>query len=203
MDRKNTILGVEYNIKNAPATVAEALALCGGDEALVVEHFTQKLIYNHHNPEVRAAFVEKLEEVTGNKRKVSVKDTGKKNEDGSAKTVEVYDETETEYFSRVLAELGAEPGDYADLMQEVADATPLDGKRRARTSAGPKLAKMYLTAAQSIVDKGEAAVTKASGILSAELNMEVAPTVEGIAKALKEREDRKRAEFAQSLTALV
>lgn len=197
IERKNTVLGIEYKL-NAPTTIDEAVAICGGDANLLLEHFVQKLVYNHHNADVRAAFVEKVEEMSGIKRKVEVKDTGKKNEDGSPKTVEVYGETETEYFNRVLAETGAEVEEYSAVMQEIANANALDGRKRVRaSSAGPRLAKMYLNAAQTILDKGTQ--DKAAGILSSELGMVVEPTLESLAKALKEREDRKRQEFANAL----
>jgi len=197
--RKNTVLGVEYNIQ-APENIQEAIVICGGEdggEALLLEHFIQKLVYNHHNADVRSSFVEKVEELTGIKRGVETKTTGKKNEDGTDKTIEVYTETETEYFNRVLSETGTEASEYASYLQEIADASPLDGKKKARTGGGPKLAKMYLTAAQTIVDKGSE--EKAAGILGAELGYTVEPTLEGLAKALKDREDRKRKEFAAQL----
>lgn len=200
VDRKNTVLGVEYSLK-APENIAEAVEICGGDENLLVEHFVQKLVYNHHNAEVRALFVEKVEEQTGIKRKTVQKDTGKKNEDGSSKMIEVYDETETEYFNRVLAESGTEAGDYVAELQAIADANPLDGKKKARTSAGPKLAKMYVQGATEIVNAGSG--EKAAKVLSAELGMPIEATIESIARGLKEREDRRRAEFAQSLKGLV
>lgn len=198
--RKNNVFGLDYNL-NAPENLDEAIAICGGDEALLLEHFIQKLVYNHHNADVRSSFCEALEEQTGVKRLTSVKDSGKKNEDGTPKTVEVYAETETEYVNRVASEQGAEVSDYAELLQSVADKHPLDGKKRARSSAGPRLAKMYIEAAQGIVDAG--AAEKAAAMLSSELGEEIEASLLGIAGALKEREDRKRAEFAKSLKAFI
>lgn len=193
-DRKNTILGIDYNI-NAPANLNEALELCGGDEAVLVEHFVQKLVYNHHNAEVRGAFCEALEEQTGHARET-------KKVERNGKEVEVFAETETEYVNRVCALEGVEPSEYAELLQEVADKHPLSGVRKARASSGgTRLAKMYITAAEEISKAG--ALEKAAAKLASDLGISVEATVESVALALKEREDRRKAEFAASIEAFV
>jgi hypothetical protein len=199
-ERKNAVLGVEYKLQ-APENIAEAVEICGGDEKILLEHFTQKLIYNHHNSEIRSAFLEKVEELSGVKRATEMKDTGKKNEDGTPKLVEVFAESEGEYFARVMASDGSEPSDWSEHMQTIADTTPLDGRRKVRAAGISRLAKQYIEGAQQLVAAGVG--EKAAAKLSEELDMEVLPTEEGLAKALKEREDRRRAEFANSLKNLI
>jgi hypothetical protein len=209
--RPNTLLGVPYEISNEPESVEEAVAICGGgDEGTkaLIEHFVQKLVYNNHNPELRSAFLERVEERTGIARKTEKKQKGTDGE-GKPKEVEVYSETESEYFSRVLAERAEKEADYTPLLQETSDggykdgngndATgyPLDGTKRTRTAAGPRLAKMYITGAEEIQKAGklESAATR----LAEELGIAVLPAVESVAKALKEREDRRRSEFVKGL----
>lgn len=199
--RANTILEIPYEISNGPETLADCIAICNGDESLVVEHFTQKLVYNHHNAEVRSAFLERLEAQTGIARQTEKKKKGEKE-------VEVYTETEGEYFARVLAERGEKASDYSSLLQETADGYsdgggkkvegfPLDGTKRARTGGAPKLAKMYLQGAEDIEKAGK--LDSAASKLAAELGIPVEPVVESIARALKEREDRRRSEFVKGL----
>ena len=194
-NRKNTVLGLEYTL-NAPTTVAEAVEICGGDESLLVEHFVQKLIYNHHNADVRATFCEKVEEQTGIARKTDKKTTA------AGKEVEVYAETETEYFQRALAETGSEAEEFVSTIQEVADGSPLDGKKKVRaTGAGPRIGKTFLKLAEQIIEKGSQ--EKASAVLSAELDHSVGTDATSLAVALKERDDRKRREFAEQVGALL
>jgi len=195
-NRKNTVLGLEYDIKNAPTTIAEAVEICGGDENALIEHFVQKLVYNHHNADVRAAFCEKVEENTGVARATSKKTTA------SGKEVEVYAETETEYFERALAETGSDRSEFVAVIQAIADETPLDGTKKVRTgSGGPKIGKTYLKLAEQLVAAGSA--EKAAKILGEEHGRTVEPTVESLALALKERDEKKRREFAEQVAGLV
>lgn len=199
--RANSILEIPYEISNGPETIEDCQAICGGDIALVVEHFTQKLVYNHHNAELRSAFLERVEEKTGIARKTDKKKKGDKE-------VEVYTETEGEYFDRVLAERGEKATDYTPLLQETADGYkdaegkdvpgfPLDGTKKMRAGGGPKLAKMYLQGAEDIAKAGK--LESAAAKLTAELGIPIEATVDSIAKGLKEREDRRRSEFVKGL----
>ena len=205
--RANTILEIPYEISNEPENVTEAVALCGGDEKSLIEHFVQKLVYNHHNSELRSAFLERVEEKTGIARQVTKKEKGTDNE-GKPKFVEVYSETEGEYFARVLAERGEKPSDYSPLLQETADGYsdgdgkpvpgfPLDGTKKARSAGGPKLAKMYVQGAEEIEKAGKLA--SAATRLSEELSLRIEATIDSVARALKEREDRRRSEFVKGL----
>jgi hypothetical protein len=208
--RANSILEIPYEISNEPETLDEAIALCGGETGakILIEHFVQKLIYNNHNPDLRPAFLERVEEKTGIARATEKKEKGKDSE-GKPKFIEVYSETEGEYFARVLAERSEKATDYAALLQETADGGytdaqgnevsgyPLDGTKRARAAGGPKLAKMYVTGAEEIEKAGK--LQSASVKLSEELGMKVEATVDSVARALKEREDRRRSEFVKGL----
>lgn len=202
--RPNSILEVPYEISNEPTTIEECVAICGGGEdgtKLLIEHFVQKLIYNHHNPDLRSPFLERVEEKTGIARLTEKKKKGEKD-------VEVFTETEGEYFSRVLAERGEKASDYSTLLQETADGYidkdgkavpgyPLDGTKRSRGSGAPKLAKMYMQGAEEIEKAGK--LESAASKLTAELGIPVEPAVEAVARALKEREDRRRSEFVKGL----
>ena len=212
--RPNTILEIPYEISNEPTTIAEAMDLCGGPETppdqkekALIEHFVQKLVYNHHNAELRTAFLERVEEKTGIARQVEKKEKGT-DSNGKPKVVEVYTETEGEYFARVLAERAEKPSDYSPLLQETADGFtaadgkvvagfPLDGTKKARGAGGPRLAKMYISGAEEIEKAGK--LDSAAKTLAAELGIPVEPAVEAVARALKEREDRRRSEFVKGL----
>jgi hypothetical protein len=205
--RPNTILEIPYEISNEPENVAEAVALCGGDEKALLEHFVQKLVYNHHNSELRSAFLERVEEKSGIARQVEKKEKGTDSQ-GKPRVVEVYSETEGEYFARVLAERAEKPSDYTPLLQETADGYkdgdgkdvpgfPLDGTKKARGAGGPKLAKMYISGAEEIEKAGKLAA--AASKLAEALGLRVDPTVDSVARALKEREDRRRSEFVKEL----
>lgn len=205
--RANTILEIPYEISNEPENVEEAIALCGGDEKALIEHFVQKLVYNHHNAELRSAFLERVEEKTGISRQTTKKEKGTDAE-GKPRFVEVYSETEGEYFNRVLAERGEKPSDFSSLLQETADGYsdgdgkavaghPLDGTKKVRSSGGPKLAKMYTQGAEEIAKAGK--LEQGAKKLAAELGILVEATVESVARALKEREDRRRSEFVTGL----
>lgn len=193
--RTNNVFGIDYTIQQ-PENLAEAIEICGNDEAVVLEHFVQKLIYNHHNAEVRAAFCEALAESTGEARHTETKTNA------SGKEVTVYTETETEYVNRVAASEGVDVGEYAGLLQEIADKNRLDGTRRQRSSSGPKSAgKTYIALAQSIIDKGSAA--KAAAVLTAEGGKPVSEDLMDLAFALKARDARIKAQQMADLNAAI
>jgi hypothetical protein len=199
IDRKNRTLGLDVTVSGVPANLA-ALVEAYTEQA-VYELFVRQAVYNNWNPEFRAAFVEALEEETGIAR--NTKGTGKFKEIKDEATgevrkeeVTVYSESEQEYFDRVLN--GADPSTYQDLADRVAKSVKFDASLRERKSAGPKaLAKMYLNGAQQLIDAG--AAQSAAEKLSNALGISVEPTLEGLAQALKIREDRRRQEGLKEL----
>jgi len=98
------------------------------------------------NPPVTA--IKGLEDVTKIARKT--KATGKKDDKGNA--IEVFDETEGEYFDRVCSQLKVEATHFQKLADEVAAALKFDASARERKPTGPKkLAAKYKDTAAAIM----------------------------------------------------
>lgn len=143
-------------------------------------------VYRGSLAEFRANFCEAVEKETSIARKT--KPTGKKDSEGA--DVEVYDETEGEYFNRVLAESGRTRESFASLVSTIASAIVFDPSATERKAPGPrKIAKAYIAAAQTLIDKGAAHAAAAK--LTALLGRPVEPTLESLSGAISEDQRKK------------
>lgn len=198
---KKKLLGLEVAVPNVPETLAEAVAAYG--ESVVLAGFVNPVIYNVWNPDVRAAALEAIEASTGIARKT--RSTGKEKEVKNEATGEVtkepvlvYDETEKEYFDRLVG--SGEPEQFQSFFDTAAAATEFNGAARERAASGPKaIAKMYLNGAQQIIDagKGEVAAAKLSDITGVTITSDL----ESLAKGLKIKADKERAALVGDLIA--
>lgn len=159
-----------------------------------LEEATNNILYRSTLAAFRENFCEALEKDTGIER--ATKETGKK--DSKGEPVVVFDESEADYVKRVLAEKKAEITSFQPLADSTIAAIVFDPKATERKSAGPKkLPKMYLEIAQAVLDqnKGTEVATK----LSNQLGFTVAPTLEGIAAAVKAQQEAKKKQMVADL----
>lgn len=161
-------------------------------EGACLESAIDNVVYRGNQAAARAAFIEKLEEVTNIARK-SHQEADGTNDDGSAKTKTVIDETEGKYFRRAVAESKLDTKTLQELMDEVCAApeirvvNPAERERKTPVSAA-----RYTKAAQALVSGGFAA--KAAQKLGGLLGRTVEPTVESLALAIKDDIARQQAE---------
>jgi hypothetical protein len=88
-------------------------------------------------------------------------------------------------------------GGWKNELGEVQAGYPLDGTKKARVGGGPKLAKMYVDGATEIEKAGK--LESAAAKLTEELGIPILPSIDGVARGLKEREARRRSEFVKGL----
>ena len=139
------IFGIDEVSFNAPSTVAEIISLC--DEARVLELIFQGAMPSNAN-KVKAAFVKKLEEVTGEKR---FEKDGKVTESQAAyvaRVKEIFGEDFTPKFRPVLEEIMA--------------AHVFSFNRERAAVAEVKVPKRYITTVMFMHENGklEAAIAK-------------------------------------------
>lgn len=138
--------------------------------------------------ETGAAAITGVEQETGIKRRTKEVARGDK-------TVEVYDESEAKYFGRVCATLGKKPEDFAHIARAVEATLVFDPSATERQPKAPsKPGKVFMTAAQSIIEAGKAEVF-GEKYNCTDLSQE------GIARRLKEIDDAKRAAAQADLVA--
>lgn len=185
-------LGLDLAVK-VPESVDEFNTLAGNANACLDEA-TNNILYRSWLADFRSTYCEKLETTAGIERKT--RDTGKK--DTKGEPVLVYDESEAEFVKRVCAEKGVEITAFKSLADEVAAGIAFDPKATERKTAGPKkLPKMYLEIAQKVLDAGAAEAVAAK--LSGKLGITVAPTLEGIAAAVKADQEAKKQQMVADL----
>lgn len=143
--------------------------------------------------------IDGIEQVTGVKRKTATKQLLTKNEDGSFKTTEIYDEKESVYEARALSESGKTKADFQPTAELIASLIAFDASERARATAGPKkIGKAYLEKATELQNAGQLETVAAK--LAKKLKREVAATVESVAVAIKEFQDAEAAKAIASLS---
>ena len=157
-----------------------------------LESAIDNVVYRGSLAVFRAKFCETVEKETGIARKTKLVTLKSKNEDGSAKTSEVWDGTEVEYFSGVLAQTSREAASFAATAQSVADTIEFDASERERAAAGPKrIGKAFLDAATKAQSEGKLEVLAEK--LAKKLKHEVAPTIEAVALGIKEFQEMQTA----------
>ena len=204
-------LGFKINVK-VPATV-EGFDKLAGRSGAALDSAILNVIYRSVLATFRDLFTEKLGQTYSIARKT--KETGKhrtiKGVDGAADTQEaivVWDETEAEFFDRIVAHIMTTDGKTEDevmallspVASEVASGITFDPSESAPSSAGPKkVAKQYLETAQTIIDKGGA--EKVAAKLGAILNRVVATDLQSLAYAISEDQAIKRKALAAEYAA--
>lgn len=155
-----------------------------------------------------ATEIKGVEQKTGIQRKTKTVELSTKNEDGSHKFTEAWDETEANYFKRVCAEtarnnsqtLEAVVALFQPVATEVAGRVPFDAsesEKRAPTSKTPP--KDFLRAAQTAIDAGKGEIL--ASILTNKLGKTVLATVEALGFGMKEDEDNEKRARRESLLA--
>lgn len=151
-----------------------------------------------------------FEQITGIERKT--RDTGKTRGEGETKEpILVWDETESEYNKRGLAELvkarrtitidGTSVGPFDSIesanaafipvAQAHLDRIPFDPSETERQPKGPvKIAKIYVAVAEKLIAAGKADSTAAE--LTSKLGITVDPTVDSLSRAISEDQRRQR-----------
>lgn len=157
------------------------------------------IVYRGSLAQFRPKFCEAVEKETGIVRKTKLVTLKSKNEDGTAKTSEVWDGTEVEYFANVLAKTNRNAASFTKLAQSIADSIAFDASERVRVAAGPKkIGKAYLDSALKAQNEGK--LEDLAAKLSKKLKRDVAATVETVAAGIKELMD---AQAAAQMAALV
>jgi hypothetical protein len=192
------ILGFTGTIA-VPSTV-EQFDKMAGTAGVALENAVANVLYRSTFPKVRKAFLARVEDLTKISRKSHEESTGKKDAEGKDVTRTVYDETEGKYMKRVLASIDADTS--AQLPAIFAEVLGLDECRfdPSERVAGPKkIPAMYTEAAETILKagRGDAAAAK----LTSELGIAVSATADSIARALQERERRRKAAERAKLAA--
>lgn len=162
-----------------------------------------------HGFEANGSKFDGIDKQTGIERKTKVVELTSKNEDGSPKTREAYDESEAVYWNRVktsLVQAGRFPSEEAVIAnfqpwaQQVADAITFDPSQAERKERGPKkVPKQYIELAQRYIDQGKADVLAKK--LTKWLGREVGIAVEVLAQAIKDDQDRRAKEQMDKLLA--
>lgn len=138
------ILGFSVKI-NIASTLSE-LAELAGSEARAVELANNYVLFHQAFGTFRTLIVEKLEELTGIKRLT----------EGEGDEAEVI-EKDAAYVDRLKTEHSVSLADYAEQIQAVISASPVNYKAtRSGTAAPKKLAAKYITAAQELITAGKA-----------------------------------------------
>ena len=162
-----------------------------GSVGACLREATLNVVYRGTLTAVRAEVCEKIEERTDLERKT--RPSGRKDESGE--DIVEWDESELEFVKR--ADAAGHEALVTEIINEVVagDSGKIDPAKKERKSAGPKkVAKMYLTLAQKIIDAGKAEIRATE--LSSRLGITVDPADPlSIARAISENERRKRAEL--------
>lgn len=186
-------------VVQVPSTTDEFIAL-GGDP---LKEAINNVLYRSYLAEFRDRFIERVQNSTGIKRKVI---PGKPKKDGTPGK-DAWGESEGKYLDRVCAEEEVELDTFAELVStaqnggyvpdgetETLEPLVFDPKKSERES-GPKVpAKTYLTAAQQVIDAGNATVVSAN--LSKILGRTVADDKDSIANAIRDAENLEKKQLA-------
>ncbi len=151
--------------------------------------------------------IEGLDKITGIERKTKIVKPEVKDEAGKVtqEQVEAWNETEDDYFSRVMAELAVRDGktaeavqlEYLEAAQAVLDAIPFDPSKTERKSAGPKkVPATYLEVAKEIVN-ATGSIENAVAAFERKTGTSGVPvTLEGLAKAVWDDQKAKKKKIA-------
>lgn len=201
-------LGFDLN-KSVPETVAEYDSLAKREGACL-DDAVNSTLYRGTFAEFRNLFLhgrdaegdqpafEGVEQLTGIKRHTKTVKNAKGEES------EAWDETEGEYWKRVVAQnfggdADAAVNHFQSVAQSAMDIAAFDPSVKERKSAGPKtVAKTYTKLATQAVEtgKGEKLASMLSGVLNRAINLtgDNAKDIEILARAISDNEARKRKE---------
>lgn len=179
-------IGFTIKVNGVPET-AEEFDQLAKKEGACVEAATNHIMMHSHLGKFRSALAEKLEEVTGIKRKTKTIGEG-------ADAKEVVDETEAKYIGRLEGQLAEQGRDlyseFAATAQEVADKIEFDVTPGRTPGAGQKPAKKYLAyyAKLKEEDKLEAFAERYGIVLSENEEENVLTVTSKIREVLLEKE---------------
>lgn len=134
-----------------------------------------------------------VDEQTGIARETEVKTLKGKNEDGSAKTSEIWKGTEVEFFQHVLAVTKRTKESFAEHGQAIADVIAFDASETEKTAtSGPKrIGKAYIDAATK--KQAEGKLAEIADKLGKKLKRVVPVTIEDVAIAIKDFQEAQSA----------
>lgn len=186
-------LGLKFNFSVPESaaefdTLAKRVGACN-DSAVSNE------MYRGVHPQIRSLFLDAVSAQTSIERKT--KETGKertiKGENGAPDTKEaivVWAETESDFFSRVLAETKTDAAAYQPLLDSVAAKLVFDPSAAESTPSAPrKTAKKWLDAAEEIIKQGKGDIVAAK--LAEKLGIPVDSSPESLGRAIAEDQRRK------------
>ena len=198
-DTQINCVGVTYKVAT-PETVEEFDSLAGKAGAALASA-TANVVYRSTNAAFRAQFAEAVEAETGIERKTKAAGTKKVTDaDGNEveETVFVYDGTEKTYIDGVYEELDLDTPEkrqeyFAVIIAEVEAKLSFDPSGREPSAGKTKRAKKaFRDKAEAIFAKfGQEKIDAAAAALSAELDLTVDATTEGVALGLQIRDDRR------------
>lgn len=194
-------LGFEF-VLAVPSTSAEynTLAKAKEGEDLCCQEAVNNVIYRSTLTGVRDDFCEALEEATGVARHTKKVELKSKNDDGTPKYSEVWNETEELFVNRALAESGKTRADFAELLASVVEKNPFNPAVAERKPAGPKKArKDLLQVTEAVVAQGKGDLLAQK--LSEKLGKPVAGDANSLALALQEDQRNEEAKRNASLVA--
>lgn len=161
-----------------PAT-PEEYDLNAKKQGACVEDSVSNTIYRAWLPKFRSKFCEAVEAETKVVRKYITKELKEKNQDGTPKTTDVWDETEGKYIDRVLAETGKAITDFSDIANRIASEITFDASEKEPAESKPKKPKKVL------LEKAEAVVKAGKGdVLAAKLAKNLGHPVNSDAESL-------------------
>jgi hypothetical protein len=205
-----TVNSFGYDLNYSVPATPEEFDQLAKQQGACVKEANNNVIYRSTLADFRSSFCERLEKDTGIERKTKVVKPEQRNEAGEITQEEVvaWDETEKNYFNRVIASLvssGAAPtpeaaaASLAAVAQEIIDSIPFDPSATERTSGPKKTPKTYVEVAQAIIDQGgaEKAATKLSGLLG----RAVTPDLDSLARAVWDDQKRQKAQLAAGYAA--
>jgi hypothetical protein len=178
-----------------PSSVTDYDKLAGKDGATLADAI-KNTVYRGPLAVFRDKFCTALEAKSGIERafKPELDDKGQPKVDKDGSAIGSYTESEARYVKRVAGDNVAQ---YQSLADEISASLVFDPSARDPKTSGPKkLAKMYTEAAQSLFDQGRGADVVEK--LNTKLGTTFPATVEGLALAIKEDQNKKSlaAEYA-------
>lgn len=164
-----------------------------------LEDSNDNTVYRNSLTKFRDAFCKKVEADSGIPRHTKTVELKSKNPDGTLKTSVVWDESEADYFKRVLATRNEEPEAWATVAQAIADTIAFDPSEKPSQPKTPP--KEALALANDALAKGK--LEKVATKLSKSLGRQVPADVTAVAWAIRDDMNRIAEERKAALRAMV
>ncbi len=202
-DITTSVLGFDVPVSGVPETLQEAITAAGSEQAML-DGWNSYIRFHRTNGEARAAVIEALEAITGIERETEqVKSPTKADPN---RMIDKYSESEQQYAERALAQNGKSHAELAPQVLAKVGTIEFKAVGEPRVGGPGKLAKVYTENAQTLINAGEAAYSKAVDMLEQknpglkiDLDDSGAPTVASLAAALKANKVRVEREANEAL----